>query len=284
MMKLLKKTKKTPKVIVYLQILGICLFFILILLSALLLGTTEKNLKKMTRVFADSVEVDTEYYENYKIYGFTDEMCRELLEGDKIKGLTADVLTDRFLAIFKNTSSYSLTLDECKERIRGYIKETAGGLELDETKVNALADYTCDISGISTMFIYNTPDEYRTSIFEADREKIEGSDNFLKFLSTLASPVLWGIMLLFYIVTLVMIYVLDKGVFSMHSANTALYPSVAVLGFSIGEIFMPDASVVTDYIFRLLMITSVGGTVVGLIMYFIIRFLKEGSETDEEVL
>lgn len=276
--------ERTPKPIRLLRLFGGFLFLFLIFLLALTLGTTERGLEGMTHSFVDSKEVDESYYEHYLEYGFTNESCRELLEGEEIKHLTADVMVERLRAIFKNTHSYKTSLDEAKERIRAElirVKE-AQGLEMDETSLETLVDYTADISGISTMFWYDTPAEYRTAVFDASKSDTELSNSLLSTLATLSSPLFMLLIFAMFIVILALLWFFDKKEKRVSFLNMTLYPALAVLGFSIGEVFMPDASAVTDYVFRLLALSSLIGIVFGVFMYIMIRLLEQRKGSDQE--
>lgn len=271
-----KKQNKIPGVCRALQIFSIVLFVLVLFFIFLSVISADWNLKKMTRVYVDSVEIDTQYFDGLKLYGFTDDMCRSLLEGDEIKTLTADVMRDRFNAIFHNTKDFDVSYDEARAVVEKEILRVAGEgkLDLEEKEIKALVDYTCDISGISTMYKFNTPAEYRTSIYDADRESIDFVNKFLLALSKISSPLFASFILLLYLSAVcVMIYLENKRKIILPAANTALYPSIAILAFSIGEIFMPDASKVTDYIFINILCVSAAGIVFGILLLVICKFI-----------
>ena len=272
----LSKRKRMPKVCRGLQVFAIVLFSLFILSLALIMGTTEKGLKIMTRRFVDNVEVDEKYFEHLMDYGFDEDMCRELLEGDEIRHLTADILTDRLRAVFKNTKSYELSFDESKELVKGYVKGVADNhsLKLEDKELNILTSYTCDISGISTMFLYDTPAKYRTAVFDVDKADIEAGNSLLQLLAFLTSPVFVVMNIVMYFIIIILLLVLGNKIsLTMPIANTSLYPSIAILGFSFGEVFMMNANAVTDYIFRLLMISSGTGIIFGILLFFAVRFI-----------
>ena len=271
-----KKQNRIPGVCRALQIFSIVLFVLVLFFIFLSVISADWNLKKMTRVYVDSVEIDTQYFDGLKLYGFTDDMCRSLLEGDEIKTLTADVMRDRFNAIFHNTKDFDVSYDEARAIVEKEILRVAGEgkIDLEEKEIKALVDYTCDISGISTMYKFNTPAEYRTSIYDADRESIDFVNKFLLALSKISSPLFASFILLLYLSAIcVMIYLENKRNIILPAANTALYPSIAILAFSIGEIFMPDASKVTDYIFRNILCVSAAGIVFGILLLVICKFI-----------
>lgn len=277
----LANRERAPKVVRLLRVFASILYFALILLLALTLGTTEKGLEGMTHSFVESRTVDEKYYEHYLEYGFTNESCKKLLEGKEIKYLTADIMTERMRAVFRGTKSYKISLEEAKSRIRkalvGVIDEQ--GLELDDTSITTLVDYTADISGISTMFWYDTPSEYRTAIFDASKGNTEMSNSLLETLSLLSSPFFILIIFIMFIIVMVILYFLDTREKKFSFLNVTLYPSLALLGFSIGEIFMPDAPAITDYVFRLIIISSIIGIVLGVGIFFLVKLL-EGREKE----
>ena len=276
MIKLKKSKNRIPGVCRALQMFSIVLFVLVLFFIFLSVISADWNLKKMTRVYVDSVEIDTQYFDGLKLYGFTDDMCRSLLEGDEIKTLTADVMRDRFNAIFHNTKDFDVSYDEARAVVEKEILRVAGEgkLDLEEKEIKALVDYTCDISGISTMYKFNTPAEYRTSIYDADRESIDFVNKFLLALSKISSPLFASFILLLYLSAVcVMIYLENKRKIILPAANTALYPSIAILAFSIGEIFMPDASKVTDYIFINILCVSAAGIVFGILLLVICKFI-----------
>lgn len=272
--------KKIPRPVFLLRIFAGLLFLILILLLAVLLGTSEKSLRGLTRGFIDSKEVETEYHEHYLEYGFSEDSCRKILEGDKLKHLTADIMAERLLVIFRGRERYTISREEAEDVIREELLSVSReqGLEVDEISITTLVDYTADISGISTMFLYDTPAEYRTAVFDTSKSDIEATSSLLSFLSTISS--FWFILLIFlmYMTVLTILYFLDKGDKVLSFLNTSLYPSLAVTGFSIGEIFLPDSSELTDYIFRLLTFSGIIGAGFGVGLYFLIKFLEKGRE------
>ena len=277
---------KIPRVCRALQVFSIILFVFVLFFVFLSVISADWNLKRLTKVYVNSVEIDTQYFDGLKLYGFTDEMCRKLLEGDTIKNITSDVMRDRFKAIFHNTEEFEISYDEVRSVVEKEIKKVAdeGGLELKEKELKALTDYTCDISGISTMYKFNTPAEYRSSIYDADRDSIDFVNRFLVTLSKISSPLFSGFILILYLATIViMIYLESRKRIVLPVANTALYPSIAIFSFSIGEIFMPDASKVTDFVFRNILFVSAAGIIFGVLLFAICRlFLSKGSVFDGE--
>ena len=226
----------------------------------------------MTRVYVDDVEIDKQYFDGYYLYDFTEDMCRELLEGEKMKALTSDIMKERLMAIFHNTSKFDYTEEEIKSTIHDEVVRVAkeGGVELKSEGLEAVVDYTCDISGISTMLKFKTPAQYRTAIYDADRESIDYINSFLVTLSKISSPLYAVFMLVLYLGSLViLVFLSNRFDVSFSIANTAIYPSLAIFAFSIGEIFMPDASVVTDYIFRKVLVVSGAGVILGILLLVI---------------
>lgn len=272
---------KIPGVCRALQVFSILLFIMVLFVVFLSVISADWNLKRLTRVYVDSVEIDTQYFDNLKIYGFTDEMCKNLLEGESLKNLTADVMRDRFKAIFHNTDAFEISYEDAEEVIEKEIERVVeeGGLVLKKGERGALTAYICDISGISTMFKFNTPAEYRTSINDADRGTIDFVNHFLIILSKLSSLVFSGFILLLYLSTIcVTIYLENRKQIILPVANTALYPSIAILAFSLGEIFMPDASKVTDYVFRNIVFISAMGAVFGVLLLMVCKVLIGNRE------
>ena len=267
-----KLKKRMPAVCRALQVFSIILFIFVLFFFLLSYATTEKNLSKMTRVYVDDVEIDKQYFDGYYLYDFTEDMCRELLEGEKMKALTSDIMKERLMAIFHNTSKFNYTEEEIKSTIHDEVVRVAkeGGVELKSEELEAVVDYTCDISGISTMLKFKTPAQYRTAIYDADRESIDYINSFLVTLSKISSPLYAVFILVLYLGSLViLVFLSNRFDVSFSIANTAIYPSLAIFAFSIGEIFMPDASVVTDYIFRKVLVVSGAGVVLGILLLVI---------------
>ena len=269
------KTKKIPGVCRALQVFSLIMFIFVLAFTLLSVVSSEKSLDKMTKVYVNSVKIDEKYFDGYKLYDFTDDMCRDLLEGERMKSLTAEVMKDRFMAIFHNTSSFSFTFEDSKSVIREEIERVSEGkAEVSEKGMDALVDYTADISGISTMYKFNTPAQYRTSIYDADRESIDFVNRFLLGLSKVSSPLFPLFMLLLYVLAVAMLIFLgEKYDISFSVANTAIYPSIAIFAFSLGEIFMPDASVVTDFIFKRILFISGAGILFGITILVVYRYL-----------
>ncbi len=276
--------ERAPKVVKLLRVFASLLFFLLILLLALIFGTTEKGLRGMTRSFVSSKSVNENYYEHYVEYGFSEESCRKILHGEKIKYLTADIMAERLRVVFRSSDSFETSFNEAKSVIR---KELSGvateqEIELDSETLEKLVNYTADISGISNMFYYDTPSEYRAAVLNPSKKEDGGmSDSLLQLLTILSSPLFIILILMMFIIVMVILYFLDKRDKKLSFLNITLYPALALLGFSIGEVFMPDAPAITDYVFRLISIASVIGVGVGIGIYFLIRLLDGRREAKD---
>ena len=105
------------------------------------------------------------------------------------------------------------------------------------------------------------------------------SNSLLETLALLSSPFFILIIFVMFIIVMVILYFLDTREKKFSFLNITLYPSLALLGFSIGEIFMPDAPAITDYVFRLIIISSIIGIVLGVGIFFLVKLL-EGREKE----
>lgn len=248
------------------------IFFTLFLVTLIIcLCTSKKGIEKLCKDYVYSVEITNEYFDNYIDAGFTEEMCYELLKSIEVKDSVAYVMYDRVLAIFHNTSSYEYTIEYCKEQIGKKITEISNNnnLSLSETQISNLTSYTVDICGISSMFIYDSPTMYRTSVFEATDEDIGSYGEIFEMMATLTSPffpICFGVMFLICIIILVVIC--EKP--SMNRlflliCDTMLYPSLVCLAFSIAELFgKKNGALVIQYIFKNALTVSIIGVLLGI--------------------
>lgn len=253
------------------------LFVILTFLLTLSFCTSPKSLVSLCNKYVRSVTLNEDYFGNYEEAGFTEEETQNLLTDDGMYNIMSNVMSDRMLALFRYTDSYETSLDDCKEKIRGILEKYNENGAVSESKISTLTDYTCDISGISAMFVYDTPLAYRESLFDTSgTENVITDTKILEGISRLSS---WyflltvGLMYLFVLIILFFIKSREEAG-DMHTviANTSLYPAFMLLGISIGELLgIQDTPIVTDFVFTHLLIVCIVGILWGILNYFGIR-------------
>jgi len=255
------------------QVFSTFLFVLLMIFFTLNIATSRKGLTTLCNKYVSNAELNTEYFDAYIEAGFTMEQATEMLEDERIHKLGANVMTDRALAIFKYSESYKFTLDDCNKRFEEIIREynTKFNLGLGDEKIASLSKYSSDISGISSMFIYETPLAYRTAVFDLDKsDNIELDTSILKGFAFLSEWYFITAILIMYLIVLIILVVIcdkvERDNIHFIICNTSLYPSLLGLGIYLGRIFcIPERVIITDYVFNCFLIIIIIGFIWGLI-------------------
>ena len=131
-----------------------------------------------------------------------------------------------------------------------------------------------DISGISVMLRFDTPAQYRTAVYDLDKGNMDFVNTFLGSLAKISFPIFPVFICVLYLVIVGIMAILGrKKDIAIPVADTAIYPSLSIFAFSIGEIFMPGTSEVTDYIFRYVFLISGLGVIFGAGLLVFYRYL-----------
>lgn len=272
----MKKTRYSGAVRVF-QFFATLIFIFVIIFFTLSLATTKKNLKSLCNKYVREVELDSKYFSNYIDAGYTEEEVKKFLTDDRIYDLVSGVMNDRLLAIFKYSDEYIYTLDMCNEEILAVLTEYNTDNKISAEKLSSLTKYTCDISGISSMFIFDTPVAYRNALFRDENlQNMEADTKILKGLAVLSSwYFLLTVVLMYIIVIAILIFVANKDErVKLHPiiANTSITPSIVLFGISFGEMFgIQKQPIITDYIFKNVLFVSLAGTIVGIVSYFLVK-------------
>ena len=258
-----------------------CLLFLALILSLTLhIGTSKYGTTRLVSRYITEAELNTEYFENYENVGFTKDDCYRFLKSEEVTGVLCDVMTDRVDALFHNTENYIHTEDECYDRIRNALDNYCikNGITLKDGKLNTLTKYTLDISGITAMFVYDSPAVYRTSIFEAEEGgKAEEYEASFKALASLTKPAIPAMFAIMYIISVVIMCILGGDLFKV--ANTILYPSFLASGISLGYVFgASNGAVLSDYVFKSLLFSSGMCFIFGLIFTLAVYFYTKKTD------
>lgn len=251
---------------------SIILFICLTLACLLHICTRQENIKKLTNSYVESAEVDESYYDRYLEEGFTLDMVKNFFKEEAFLDVASNVMSDRLSVLFDYRDSYVYTMDYCEENLTALFNTYSEkySINLSEDTVSKLVKYTCDVSGISAMFIYDTPASYRTSIFEAE-ENYDGYNNIFEVLAILSSIDIVIVLSIMYVVCMIILFVLTldtKEVLPQTIADTILVPSFVFLGISLGEILVIEsANEVQDYVFGNLCRISIFFLVIGILVY-----------------
>jgi hypothetical protein len=240
----------------------------------------------MCNKYVRGVELNEEYFGNFTDSGWSREETESFLTDDKIYHLLSGVMTDRMLALFRYSDSYEYDLEGCKAKIKALISDynEEYGNNLSDSKMSSLAAYTCDISGLSAMFVYDTPLAYRTAL--SGTENTEGIKTDTRILETFALLSRWyfiaAIVVMFLVILGILIYIHKEHIYPV-LADTVLHPSLLFLALSIGERFgLPDNPVVTDHVFLCLGLVSLIGVIIGVFLYLIARNIQKWDELEAE--
>ena len=230
----------------------------------------------ISEIYVGTAEIDETYFEVYYSYGFTDQMCEKLLEGDEMKSITSEIISEKLLAIFGKTNTFRFSEEEIKNSVKEEIRRVANEerVELSGEVLDSLTDYTMDISGISVMLRFDTPAQYRTAVYDLDKGNMDFVNTFLGSLAKISFPIFPVFICVLYLVIVGIMAILGrKKDIAIPVADTAIYPSLSIFAFSIGEIFMPGTSEVTDYIFRYVFLISGLGVIFGAGLLVFYRYL-----------
>lgn len=260
------------------QVVATILFAFLIFFVIIDVATTKKGIMKLTNDYVLDVTIDPVYFDSYIEAGFTEEMCYKLFESNEFREVIAAVMYDRVAALFHDTEIFEHDKSYCDAIIENKIREICEEYQITLTnaKIDTLTMYTSDISGISAMFIYNTPELYRTSVFDATDEDIGEYTGFFSLIAILTSPVFpitIFIMYLVCILALIFICVKDeKNDLFVLICDTIILPSFVCVGISVGELFgIKNEAVIMKYLFTISLVTGIICAVIGIIAGIIIR-------------
>lgn len=269
---------KIPLSIQIIKIFAICIFSIVMFSVFSMSLSSDKSLKKLSRSFIDSVDITDDFYSEYEKYGFSNEMYHELLEGDDFKEVVSCVMTNKMSALFKYSQNFEYEQSEAREDVLQVIKNFTkkNNLDLDDEEIEELVVYTCNISGISAMYQYDSPAAYRTSVFkDAD---IDGYDKFLELFAFMGTYEALFSFILMFIVLIVILYILlfrHTDVMPYKIGDTVLIPSIFGMALSFGELYcMNEPSPLQSYIFNKMLIICVASTVLGVLLLLLTLYIS----------
>lgn len=278
------KVRKTGVALEVFRIVIMVLVVAFILFLALGIGTRKACLTKMVFKYIDNVEIDESYYDNFISAGFSEKQTGQILGGRQMKEIVAKVMSEQIVALFNNTTTYEYKEDECSSDIKNLIQENSkrSNLNLSENQINALTKYTLDISGITGMYIYESPAAYRKTVYQETEGKIDDYTSVFEVLATLNSPVfIITVFFMLMISILITLFIGEKDSNKVKKiCNNITYPSFFLIGISIGYIFgASNGEVLTEYIFVMILISSIICFALGNIpMIFCLLSTHEGKE------
>lgn len=264
------------------KILAGIIYFFLFLFVVLTICTSRKGLSLISKKYIDDIKIeDSSYFENYIEYGFTEQMCKDLLMSDTLKSIAAQVMTERLNAIFNYSEKYTVTLSECMQVVRDELLEINKqyNLNLTSENISVLVDYTCDVSGITSMFAYNSPAAYRKALFsvtQEDKENYQQYDNALQLLSKAASFKFCILLFLMYIICIVIVCILvdeDEKEERIPGlvCDTVIYSSLFAFAVSLA-VFLAymGRSAIIRVVSGVAIIISLFGIIIGITVYLCI--------------
>ena len=265
-------TKNIPFPAKIFKLFCIVLFSVFSLLLLLSIGTSKKNLYKISYAYVSSVDIDSHYSKNYYDYGFTEEICANFINSKEIYSVVAECMTERLLCIFKNADTYmhdkeyyeSLVLEKLRKIDSEY------GINLTPEQTNSLTAYTCDIIGVSSIFIYDSPAAYRTATFDDNKGNFE-SYNKLFILLAEISKIKYAIAVcVMYVICLVVLTITAHDNDKLHFilGDTAIMPGILLLALSVGQLVRNDITAVVKQVNKLSLLLSaimiaIGGLIIG---------------------
>lgn len=292
MLKLFKKNKNQislpPTHISVFKIMSILLFFLGIFLYALSYATSETGIKKLALCYVSSADVNDIYFDNFIQNGFTYEECESYLYGKELKKIVADVMADKFSVLFDYSDEFDYSIEMCQSDVQEHFISFCNdnNIEMKADTISTLVLYTCDITGISQMYRYDTPAAYRDSIFESNPEKYKNFDSILEKVSVLSQLKIPISVTFMYIVCLI-IYIIfhinhyrDIKKLAIDACDISLIPSLILTGFSLGEVLgLVHSTTIQDYIFGVLLKVSIIGIIYSIFLLFIIKLLAKNMKS-----
>lgn len=266
----MEKQKKSGGTVAFCSFATI-LFALFSIFLAVCIMTTNPFLSRLCEKYVRQAEINTQYYDTYMEYGMTKQDCEDFLTGDGMYELTASVMTQRLTAIFKNNDSFYLSKDDCEKQIETFLQAYG----VDESCLSRLVSYTCDISGISSMFAYNTPAAYRQSIFEysENKEQIEDATVLIEAVSFLCSPLFPLCLGIMYLICVIIVFFMtryEKGNVVKTILSTIFSPAICLSGLCLGCILgLPKQSIVVYYVLKVVLFTQIGFIFIGGVFYIL---------------
>lgn len=283
-----KKSKKREKlgisgITIAFNVISLSIFSLFILSLILTLCTSKSGIKKLTKKYVSDVKADNMYLQNYKEYGFTEEMYYELIDGAELKEIIALVMSDRVIAIIHETEEYDYTEEYCKQKIEKIITDISenNNLNLTQTQISTLTTFTMDICGLTSMFIFKTPLMYRTAIFEITNDaQLQSEQRILNVLAKISSPVLPIVLFMMFVTTIVILVIVSderiKDRLFLMVCDTMLYPSLICLALSFAELFgKRNASILVKYFFSVALIVGSVGVILSITGAIITRIIEK---------
>lgn len=284
-----KKLRTLSADVTVFKILSLIFCVLSILFLSLNIATSKNSIKKLTIKFVSGVDIEKSYYNNYTDYGFTSEICDTFFTDDRMINIVSDVMADKMYVLYKYADNYSYKREECQEDVRCLVAEYAEtyNLSLDDAAINTITAMTCDITGITQMYVYDSPAAYRDSIFNSDPEKYASFDSILKGIAALSKIEIAIAFMFMYVVCLIILVVLylyknkDYQKLGIILGDTSLIPALVLLGFSLGKIAIsPDSTGIQNYIFGVLSKVSIIFVLVGFCLLVSVLFIGKKCSED----
>ncbi len=285
----MKKHKKSsahtlPKVIHIFKWFALFLFGILLILVTLNIATSRMGIKKLVKHYTKSVEITDNYYEYYKNHGLSENEYRGILESDEIRDILGDVMYNIASAIFHPSTNFTYTKSDAEKDVRNLILGKTPGKNLSENEVEGLVSYTMDISGITAVYVYDTPQAYQTSILSSEEKDLREEREILRVIASLCSSyILVAVLIMYIFLVVIMVCICEKKdkdkLFSV-IADTILFPSFIFLGIAFGKRFgTEDKEFLQIYLYNIGIIVGAAGVVIGLTCGIVVEKLgRRGKE------
>ena len=281
-----KKWRKTKKEKKYKMTAAARLFFVLTMIffvallidTSICLSVSPKSIYRFAYSYVSDKEIPTEYASFFIEKGFTEDDYLAFFKSEDMKKTVSGVLADRMSVVFHYTEEFEHDEESVKADIKALIKETAKNkdVSLSDEDIDQLTVYVTDISGISSMFRFSTPEEYRKALL-TDENHSDGNEILYVIYSVTRPVVVFVLYIMTFILTAITALLIWKDpdrAFTL--GNIFLYPSIVVLGFSIGEVFgNVTAGVITKFFFRYLLWVSVAGILYGILVIVIIKLIQK---------
>lgn len=278
---------KKPASICAFHALSCVLFFSFLIFMALSILTGKRCLRNLAKCYVSSNEISRDYVLYFKDVGVSEDLAMEFLTSDEFRDIVVDVMTDKMIVLFRHKDTYSVTRETCEDTLYqvldAFLREHQ--ITLEPKDLISLKDYTMNMSGLSAMFVYNTPAAYRTSLFD-DGSEYADLNNTFQILSEIASPVIPVVVFFMYIICVVLLFVFMwryKEIIPYKAADTAIIPSIILLAFCFGELFcMKEPSTIQTYIFKTGIWLSLAGIIFG-VLFFVLSAKLAKTDNRENI-
>lgn len=260
------------------QVFGILLYGAFLVFLILSLITSKAVMRTLAREHVREVEINEVYYERLTKNGFSKEESKAFFNGDGLRDVMALVMTEEVNAIFKDTEAFSYTKEDAVADVLKALQSINKDADPD------LATYVMDVTGMSGLYIYDTPTQYKEAVLSVDNESNATDVTILRVIALLSSPVFPISVLVMYLTCTVILFLVCniKEKRWLLLMDTALYPSLLCEAYFIVMTFGErEKDIIHKGIYLVGNMVGITSIVLSVITGIVIKRLTERGNEDE---